>query len=344
MGPNQRLILIKKLEQLRKSYTSETDTHKRLQQQKEIDLLEAQLNQILSIDKAEESIHISDVEAGRDITIGNQTHHHHYLLAASNWKKWLAFLLCVVVLLIVIKKYSNHSSSSSLMEIAHEKPDSLIIKVRDKTGRFPLKIGEELILDFGKNIQMLPIDKSGQVVLSPIPKLSNTMHIKLKTESYQAVYLDSSYLVANDTVLFLIEAKIKQAIKQSEKKNHSISIKTFQLASVSINSKDLLKSTLEEKSNWKVSKNKSADIFIEVGYSGKLEETQDKYYRYSGGFLQIKINNEICCCEDSLKIDLKGDKLGSTLLVMEHKLSKQIDQLINQHLDDVITKIKACAS
>jgi len=123
-------------------------------------------------------------------------------------------------------------------------------------------------------------------------------------------------------------------------------MRSIKVIGLSEDATNLLKENLNQEKSWLLTNGKNSEVKIEINYSGTLEPKGEQYYRFSGGAVQIKVNNELCCCEgmDMMQIDLKGSRVGNRKPVLERQLKKKIDQLLFENLNDVIEKIKACVS
>lgn len=89
---------------------------------------------------------------------------------------------------------------------------------------------------------------------------------------------------------------------------------------------------------------KDGDFKIEVGHTGSLKRdysAQPSIYAYSGGSLQIRVNEEVCCCGTVVKIP-KTLPLGKNIKISNQILSDYIEKTLQDHETFITDAIKNC--
>ncbi len=263
------------------------------------------------------------------------------------WKKWILKIGIVFIIILGLTIFAQNITQKSNKNLTVDTPSNIIVKIRDEKGNAPLTNGKNLSIHSNNDSQLLSINKEGNASLLRVSQKIDSLSIELKGTNYQATYPDSLYLTTDDTILFLVKAKTEKKYKEMPKNYSPVStkkIKTFHVKSPFEKGNQLIKNKLEKSKMWLETKGENTDFRIELKYSNSPIEIQKGYYHYPEGYLQIEINGILCCCTDSLKIDLEGSKRGNLIHILEERLKKQMTELLNKNTHYVIEKIKECAT
>ncbi len=68
------------------------------------------------------------------------------------------------------------------------------------------------------------------------------------------------------------------------------------------------------------------------------------YFYVSPGYLEILINERVCCCAKDLKYRIKGTskKAHNRINAVEAELQRQVDDIINKYHLEIAKEIKKC--
>ncbi len=132
----------------------------------------------------------------------------------------------------------------------------------------------------------------------------------------------------------------KKNIKSILKKSHTFQ---FHQKELQLNLKKL-KEELRQKMSWDYSL--VAPIYkIALTYSGNLQHIENNFYRYKGGFLEIQINETICCCHQDPDFKIEPtDGIGNDQQIVLEDIKKSINKIINtpSFIDKIQKSIKSC--
>lgn len=284
----------------------------------------------------------STVEAKGDISIGDHiTNNNYYSVQETRKLSFRVFLIVLIVIITVIASliYLNQDTNVPIEQTSTSSP-TMMIKLQDITGETMMDQAGSILIEHGTLILEQQIGISGKVYFPNIPVLSkdDELQIMLKSTHYEVASPQRSFPVLDSTVLLVRRiAKTPIAAAQPIKKQKTFRVETLLPTAANLITKQL------KAANLVLSKQvDKADFLIEVYYTGDLVEVHEGYYRYTGGALQIKVNGQLCCCNEQLKIETKGSRTGNKRAILEDRLVKNVNQLINQHIDDVTQAIKAC--
>lgn len=348
MSSEQRWRIEQEIEQFKKLRQSETDRDKQQRLEQRIYALERELELLAQQKQNKASVHISQVDAGRDITVGGN-HHHYYPsspLQEQISKHWWKLLLGLIGLFLLVwgllRDQQHHQRAAASVFTSPPTASAsqkLVFKFRDAAGRRPLRNAGKAVLSSGRNEQVALIDSLGHASFRR-DRFSNQLHLRLHAEGYQLVVPDSSYQLDSAGIEVLIaplQKPMPKSTPASAKPRNFIIISPSPKAALHLR-QGLLKAT-----NWQSLIAEEPDLQIEMNHSGTFTKISNQLYRYSNGYLQISVNGVRCCCEEErYKIELGGSKYGNPFHLIEERIIDTMYQQINQHLDDVIVKIKNC--
>lgn len=98
---------------------------------------------------------------------------------------------------------------------------------------------------------------------------------------------------------------------------------------------------IERRTGWR--KSKKGNYTININYTGVFREGEEEgkqIYTYSGGQIEIKVNDQLCCCTGIIEIP---EGLSTTAYAKtEQAVQEKMTDLILQNEEIVIEKIKKC--
>lgn len=291
-------------------------------------------------DQQKNTLNNSNLNVGGNLNIGDTTNHIYKNIKeekSTNWKKWTAIIIGFTAFLASIAEFTGYSIRDLFQEEKPKIAKPITIKVLDLTGK-PITNGTGILSIQSKSeTKSLWINQSGRVSSS---FLEDTIRIQLQSKEYEAMVLDSSYQISDGVITFFVKKKEVTPVKKTK----TTSKRTIKIDSKYTQAANVIKQYFDNNKDWK--RKVVGNINMELNHSGEFVKVKGDYFQYTGGIVEIKVNHEICCCAEmgDMKIDLKGSRNGNSMPILERQLTKKIEQLITQNLDDVIKKIKECMS